>query len=366
MFDFQAGEAHTWSGTKKDWCCDHFATGCPYECTGGDDWTSWDSAKQTWCCDNQGRGCQKFHCEGETHEKWSAEKKSWCCDNYKTGCGTYDCDYKKDEMDTHWSYSKRAYCCIKEEKGCAGGSESKHFDCAEDFGEWESNLKEKQAWCCDTHLRGCPKSNTPKPYSCELEDGASWEGMWSSEQKSWCCTHEKVACDHFDCELHLSYSDQLWSAEKKTWCCSEKKAGCVTFDCDGEEDPHEAAWSEERKSFCCKEHGKFCGENEDRFHPLDSKKFECNTAGQSFEKWDTDEKHWCCDHFTVGCESFDCALELEDLEKATWKITILWWELFDCDDGLDAWEHKWSPLKKGWCCKYASKACDPFDCAPCF
>ena len=79
-------------------------------------------------------------------------------------------------MDDHWSYAKRAYCCIKEKKGCAGRKvcwgetcgfprilraffwvricdsiwyqvtiPHAHFDCAEDYGDWQSKWTD-ESW----------------------------------------------------------------------------------------------------------------------------------------------------------------------------------------------------------------------------
>jgi hypothetical protein len=44
---------------------------------------------------------------------WSPEKQAWCCEHFHTGC-PYECRH-----DGHWSWAKRAWCCIHESIGCS-------------------------------------------------------------------------------------------------------------------------------------------------------------------------------------------------------------------------------------------------------
>ena len=60
---------------------------------------------------------------------------------------------------------------------------------------------------------------------------------------------------------------------------------------------------------------------------------EAAKAGDSWESWKLEERNWCCDHFSVGCGTFDCAHEYQELEE------------------------KWSDEKKSFCCGKVGLGC---------
>ena len=62
--------------------------------------------------------------------------------------------------------------------------------------------RKKGVFCCHTlRLGGLVFCFLPTTGSHPLE---GWEELWSSPQRSWCCTHKNVACEDFDCNFQLS------------------------------------------------------------------------------------------------------------------------------------------------------------------
>ncbi|CAE8639981.1 unnamed protein product, partial [Polarella glacialis] len=84
----------------------------------------------------------------------------------------------------------------------------KSFDCADGLlhkGLWS---EDQRNWCCKHYSMGCPA-----PHEC-LKDIETWKDSWSEQKKSWCCNYQSVGCPN-----ECSKMDPLdWSENHHFWC----------------------------------------------------------------------------------------------------------------------------------------------------
>lgn len=100
-------------------------------------------------------------------------------------------------------------------------------------------------------------------------------------------------------------------------------------------------WPVAKRSFCCQSQG-VCGLNVFPSAITESTTFgasyDCTTGANNVEGWTEMHRAWCCSRQSVGCFS---------------SISVP----YDCEEGRDHIEARWSSKKQEWCCFHVGKGC---------
>jgi len=217
-----------WPVQQRDWCCKHFAVGCPganpYNCVSGYAlWKmKWSMPKKIWCCQHDNRGCvpststttsAPFNCQAASPNSLSANHRTWCCTYQNIGCRTgttsarnpssdpYDCNAGLGNWKFGWSAKKEAWCCREKKVGCRDGTTTllsvtkpwSPFNCNEDLATWHSTWSHpKRKWCCRNFQKAC-EGTTQEPYDCTA-GYRNWQTGWSQKKREWCCKLYNRGC----------------------------------------------------------------------------------------------------------------------------------------------------------------------------
>jgi len=217
--------------------------------------------------------------------------------------------------------------------GILGGPRARAGACAMVPPVWPGRLGRPLLLVLPLLLGCCLEGTVGQAYDCTA-DSASWETSWSPAMKAWCCQNGGGGCDPWDCGAGLSTTDS-WPSAKRAWCCENKGQGCIAnlqasdlFDCEDGYDKWEMSWILDKKIWCCKHQAMACD-------PYDCSE----TEGVGGMPWTSSKQVWCCSEQGVGCTTAGSSLQ------------------FDCEDGLDDWEHVWGADKQAACCQAGAITC---------
>jgi len=216
------------------------------------------------------------------------------------------------------------------------------------------------------------------------------EQLWSHAKKSWCCTHEGLACGTvtYDCGANADKWETMWTHEKQNFCCSTKGVGCpkssAEYDCHYTYDNHIEAWSAPKKEYCCQTYKRGC--------ETTVGSYDCAAGYNNWMKgWSDAKKVWCCNHESKGCstEPFHCGAENGEkvVDPSSWPAPRQTYcceqhgvgcndkiakPKFNCREDWPHWEGKWTADKQEYCCSQYGRGCkevpaapalsEPFDC----
>mmetsp|Transcript_62078 Transcript_62078/g.161272 ORF Transcript_62078/g.161272 Transcript_62078/m.161272 type:complete len:248 (-) Transcript_62078:30-773(-) len=117
-----------WSARKKEWCCKRESRGCggaaapsgavePPTVFEGTGEAAEDSRSSRYDCDAE---------LWDSEANWSVTKRSWCCEHLAKGCpasttssGPYDCRRGLFAWSESWPEEKKWWCCKTAGLGCA-------------------------------------------------------------------------------------------------------------------------------------------------------------------------------------------------------------------------------------------------------
>jgi hypothetical protein len=188
---------------------------------------------------------------------WSDAKKDWCCKHELARSCAFDATTTKT-----WTTTTTA----------AQSSVPVAFDCQAGYSKWQKGWSdEKKAFCCEHEGMGCQEFNCGDSTTSDFADWSipkrkwcckqSGKYEWPVEQAAWCCQHEEVGCPSkptYNCSAGLRDAYSGWSAGKKEWCCAHESKGCAPFDCDAGADNWELGWADAKKDWCCQNDGVHC------------------------------------------------------------------------------------------------------------
>ncbi|CAE8602348.1 unnamed protein product, partial [Polarella glacialis] len=99
-----------------------------------------------------------------------------------------------------------------------------------------------------TMCRFCGSGDFPAcPKSFDCADGLLHKGLWSEDQRNWCCKHYSMGCPApHECLKDIETWKDSWSEQKKSWCCNYQSVGCPN-EC-SKMDPLD--WSENHHFWC--------------------------------------------------------------------------------------------------------------------
>jgi hypothetical protein len=125
-----------------------------------------------------------------------------------------DCKEEVGDWVHKWSAYKKQYCCKTQGFPCIAVAGRRM-----DKDEFVGGKEEEKEYDCSA-LR-------PKRYDCALNAG--WVTTWSTEKKTWCCSHNRVWCPA-SMQVSTTASPELVqppvSEEQKQWCCEHEAIGC--------------------------------------------------------------------------------------------------------------------------------------------
>lgn len=207
------GSSDTWSQEKFEFCCVIKGIGCPQEDPLGtvrlrrhtrnrNDWED-DASQDTLDGSSpdkprpqEGEEALHFDCAHEDKGDWHTTKRMWCCEKWGLGCeelGNFNCNSGFWNWRKGWSVQKKEYCCKHEKKGC----DDRLYDCSEDTDRLSVDAVK---WCCDKH-----KYSKACPFDCQ-QGLKEWKTGFSDDKKSWCCKHERLACNKpSDTDMHRKH-----------------------------------------------------------------------------------------------------------------------------------------------------------------
>jgi len=138
VFDCEAGYANwpeSWSGSKKEWCCDHHHRGC------------------------HGEGMEHFDCRKDLedwHTLWTGPKQAFCCKTYALGCPTHAAVPATPDV------VPATPDVVPVTPDAVPVRETIHvvdlpaYDCTAGFANWRAGWSEgKKLWCCQHYSKGC-------------------------------------------------------------------------------------------------------------------------------------------------------------------------------------------------------------------
>ncbi|CAE7553942.1 unnamed protein product, partial [Symbiodinium natans] len=390
-------EMTSWSDEHRAYCCNAHNVAC-HDCSG--DVHTFDAVKEAWCCANEG------HCVNATTTTptpcpdagfdeddpeycntpigtWTTEKKDFCCKTFGRGCPGvhYDCDIDAHIWQYAWSLTKKAWCCLHHHVGCYP-----HYDCDTAVTSWSP---EKQVWCCHHEKKGC-----------ELYDCYGSPTLWSKQHKDWCCRQHGQGCSELE-PYHCQGGDGqniYWSPEKKDWCCEHKKIGCSEPDFGGghhhHHEQHEGckkACHWDGQSHTCQDRIKYAASHrfQNQQHACTAAVHlvagECDFCGECtversgcYVYWHKEDSHFSTHHVVTTVthlgSSYHCHDGMDEMWAQEQKDFCCWKyrkgcpapvvpaASYDCDAGFDQWETAWEAVRKEWCCKHRSRACQRFQC----
>lgn len=333
----------TWSLSKRDWCCDRYARGCPvgqkpsmtlqptlipsgevsatsapFNCMNGlFNWAArWSSAKKEFCCTHgwQG-GCAASTSAGlrsSTAAPHPAKSGSGGGgDLFRTSASlpaqssrsAAGCDVacKVDGMDAP-CIERMKYAALNEFKGqpkaCHQAAQRVTGQCPacsgcsmEDFDSaFCPGLEVTETSPPATTAPPRPTTTIPPPTPTPTPPPTPPPVLEMTTPAA-SPAPSADSNERYDCFQRLQNWEQTWSVGQKAWCCQHHRKGCPN---------------------------------------VGSVPFNCFTGIQ--DRWSKPKKQYCCSHSNVGC-GVAAAPE------------------YDCQDHLDQWIDHWSLGKKEFCCE---------------
>lgn len=196
-----------------------------------------------------------------------------------------------------------------------------------------------------------------------MEHTQDWEAVWSPYKRAWCCLHEERGCaakeGHAD-KAAMTKASTASHGRPAPWFVSTPAPSALSVaashDCFADFKTWRQDWSAMKKAWCCRHTGKGCQAKAfitaDIVPMLSGKQGQPANNNHSLGLGDNLHEH---NHAAQALIAMPDVVPIEKKQEVALERPMP----YNCSEGEEEAEARWSSFQKAWCCLRESRGCPP-------